>query len=125
MDPKDTDAASVHSLLIWWEVENGAFPCGAARFTQVLTEFTKELKRALSAMESPYREVKSARVRRLIAAGAGESTGGVFGEVEGLFEVGGEGAHAGDTWSWRGGESSTVGRLSARRRTAWTGKRWS
>ena len=72
VDPKDDgEAASVHSLLILWEVENGPFPCPSGRFTQVLGSFTKELSKTLRGMDSPYREVKSERVRRLIAAGAG------------------------------------------------------
>ena len=67
----DADAASVHSLVVLWEVENGPYPCGSKCFMGVMTKFTRDLKSALAGMESPYRDVKSARVRRLIAAGAG------------------------------------------------------
>ena len=63
VNPTSGEAASVQSLVILWEVEHGPFPSTATRFEAVTRQFSKDLKRELSEMESPYREVKTAKVR--------------------------------------------------------------
>ena len=71
VDPSVPGAASVHSLVVLWEAEKGVYPAGARSFMTVVATFTRDLGKALKGMEPPYSGVKSVRLRRLIATGAG------------------------------------------------------
>ena len=70
-DGKDPAAASAHSLLVMWEAERGLYPSTADTFTQTVAAFSRDLSQLLRGMGRPYCEAKTARVRRLVASGAG------------------------------------------------------
>ena len=70
-DGKDPKAASAHSLLVMWEAEKGLYPSTADTFTQTVAAFSQDLNQLMRRMGRPYCEVKTARVRRVVAPGAG------------------------------------------------------
>ena len=70
-DGKDPKAASAHCLLVMWEAEKGFYPSTADTFTQTVAAFSRDLNQLMRRMGRPYCEAKTARVRRLVAPGAG------------------------------------------------------
>ena len=58
-------------LLVMWEAEKGFYPSTADTFTQTVAAFSRDLNQLMRRMGRPYCEAKTARVRRLVAPGAG------------------------------------------------------